>query len=75
MFKSRLLVIGGRVSQLVALCFLVIDPQLRMIEGNQIGHPLHRQLRLNSLLGGHGAEIRDSSGVPILLQVNRVAAQ
>ena len=74
-FTPRLIVVSRRVFQFVALRFLMIDPQLRMIKGNQIGHALHRQLRLNSLLGRHGAEIGDAAGVPIFLQVNGVAAQ
>ena len=41
MAHDSLIVIGRRVLQFVALRFLVIDPQLRVIEGNQIGHALH----------------------------------
>jgi hypothetical protein len=36
-----LIVISRRMLQFVALRFLVVDPQLRMIERNQIGHALH----------------------------------
>jgi len=71
---THLVVISGRVFQLVALRLLVIDPQLRVIKRNQVGHALHGQLRLNFLLGGHGGEVGNAAVVPILLQVDGVAA-
>ena len=61
--------------QLVCLRFLVIDPKLRVIKRNQIGHALHRQERLNFLLGRHGGEIGDAAVVPVLLQVDSVTTQ
>jgi len=51
----------------------MIDPKLRVIKRNQIGHALHRQGAIEPFArGGMVSEIGDAAVVPIFLQVNCV---
>ena len=53
----------------------VIDPKLSVVKGYQVGDPLHRQERLELLLGWHRTKIGDAAIVPVRLKVNGVSAQ
>jgi hypothetical protein len=70
-----LFVVLWRVFLFLGLLHLVINPELRVVEGHEIGHALHRELRLDLLVSRHGAEKGDSAIVPIGLEMHDVPAQ